>query len=380
MSYSISDVENNLQGMIHGSSVSKIAGIYSLFGRAAAKVLLDIDAADTRRIQPIANALYDSILDYAAPADLKQNRIIDVRPSGERSGSDNLGQSYGKEFDLMKNGSSYAVRQNRGVKTVRISKSLTAPTLLSDCNSITTNGTWAASGVASDLAEDTFNFVSGSGSLSFNASGAGSAILTNSTMTAVDISGMTNGALFYWFYTPTGASVTSASLKWGSNSTNYYTKTVTATHFGQPFADGWNLVRFDQNSSTTVLAPDNTAIGYLQVTIVVTGALNALRLDNIVDINGVAWEMEYYSKYLFTDGTTGAWKEFPTDLTDTVNLDTDTFSLFMWKCAEYAFFQLQGQSLDTDRAAAEYRDTLARCKGTYKSEVVEPRQFYYRMR
>jgi len=380
MSLTIADLQDNLQGMIHGSSVSKISNIFSLFGRAASSVLLDVDLAETRRVQQIPNALYDSILDYSAPTDLKGNRIIDIRPSGERSGSDNLNQSFGKEFDLMKNNSSYTVRQNKGIKTVRISKSLTAPTLLHDCSSLTSNGTWTASGVAIALAADTVNFVTGSGSLRFNSSGAGTASITNSTLNAIDISSLTDGSLFLWFYTPTGSSVTAVSLLWGSSATDYYSVSATTNHFGQAFANGWNLVRFDQTSAATTGAPDATVVNYLKVNLAVSGALSSLRVDNIVDIKGVAWEMEYYSKYLFADGTTGAWKEFPTDISDTINLDTESMDVYLRKCAVETYGQLQGASLDRQQAEVDYAKALSRYKSLYKSETVEPRQFYYRMK
>lgn len=382
MSYTVSDIKTDLTGVIHGTSINKISGIYAVINRAARTVLLDVDPQETKRTALIANALYDQVYDYAAPTDLKGNRVTDVRPQANRTMADNFTQSYGKEFDLRKSSATYQVRFNRGVKTIRISQSETAGILISEANSTTENGTWSASGVATNLLTDTINYVSGSGSLKFSTSGAGAATLTNSTLSAVDLSSHQNyGSIFMWVdFGTSQASVTNVILRWGDDASNYWTATATTTHWGSSFQSGWNLVRFDWSSATTVGAPVSSSVNYVLATVTVTGAVNNFHIDNIISKLGTPFEAEYYSRYIFTDGTSGEWKENATNDADIINLATESYNLLFTKTAELVAQQLQDIGMDVKYQGDSYKEILARYKGIYKSEADKPREMYYRMK
>src|SRR3990167_8147776 len=151
--FTISNVKDDLIGIVHSTTLNKITNFNSVLQRAARNLLSRIDPADTKRITQITNALYDDIYDYSAPSDLKGNKIVDIRPQINRATSDSMSQRFGKSFDLLK-------RLNT----------------LHDCDSLTANGTWSVCGDGTNLTADTLDYVSGSASLNFD--------LTGSTTTA----------------------------------------------------------------------------------------------------------------------------------------------------------------------------------------------------
>lgn len=386
MSFTISDLKTRLEGKLHGTTTNKVQDLNNLIFEAGGNLLLKIDPAETKRVQQLSGAMYDQVFSYAAPTDLKGDKIIDIRPQSNRTLSDNFSQSTTEQFDSYKSvtNNSFSVELNSGVKTIKISKALTAGALLNDANSLTDNGTWAVGGNATDLAADTLNKITGTASLKFNISAAGStAYIENSTMTAVDLSTYKNvGALFVYVYIPSTTIITSVNLRWGSSTSDYYNRTVTATQDNTALVLGWNLLRFDWDGATQVGTPVDTAIDTLRVTFAYSGtAVNSVRVDNIIARIGQIEEVVYYSKYLFQNSS-GTWLEKPTADTDTVNLDVDSFNLLLYEVAYLIAQQLQGEDASFD--ASFFKNTRDEVWSvymrTYKSEKIKRQNAYYRPR
>ena len=382
MAYTIAQAKDDLEGVLKGTSVNKITNIYPLLDRAGRQVLEDVDPQETKRRAQIANAIYDSVYDYAAPTDLKGNKIIDIRPQVNRALGDNFSQVYSEEFDLRKliDDNLLQVTFNQGVKTIRIKKALTGAITVNEVDSITGNGTWAGAGSVTNLSNDSLNYVSGGGSLKFDLLASASGTLTNSTFSVVDLSAHENeSALFLWVYIPDTTIITSFTLRWGSSALSYWSDSATAPHTGS-FVNGWNLVRFDWNGATQTLTPNSAAINYLQLIIASNGTADTdLRLDNVVSNLGKIFDIEYYSKFPFANSA-GTWQERTTADTDTVNLDVESYNLFLFKAAEFASQQSEMSKDDTNYFEKEYFRALNRYKGMYKSEIQKPRGYYYRMR
>ena len=385
MAYTIAKLKNDLEAIIHGTTVNKITNITELINRGSRDVLLDVDPQRTQRIAQIENAIYDKVYDYAVPADLKGNKIIDIRPQVNRTVGDNFSQTYSEQFDLRKSiqNNMFQTQWNTNVKTVRISKNVRTGILLNDMNGITTNGTWAVGDDATNLTEDNLNFVSGNASLKFDLDGSTTdGFIQNSTMSAQDLTEHENeSGLFLWLFLPDASTFTSVDLRWGSDTTNFWNRTVTTPHNGT-FLDGWNLVRFDWNGATETGTPDVTAVDYLRVTINYDGVADTdYRVDNIISKLGSIFEMVYYSKFLFRNSS-GTFIEETSADTDEVNLDTESYNLLLYKISELSAQQLQGEdgASDLNYFAQKYRESLKRYKSMYKSEVEKPRQAYYRQR
>jgi hypothetical protein len=152
---------------------------------------------------------------------------------------------------------------------------------------------------------------------------------------------------------------------------------VTAAQDGA-FHNGWNLLRFDWNGATVVGSPDETAVDYLRFTVNYNGTAETdIRLDNIICNRGTIYEIDYYSKYLFTDGTTSAWKEKASDDSDIVNLDTDSYNIYLNKCAEFACQNIKTMSSDAASFKKDYDNGIALYQGKNKSEAKKPTANYY---
>lgn len=390
MSYSVSNLKGDLGGILHGTTVNQITNLDGLIYRAARDVLHDVDMDETQRIVPIANPVFQNVYDYPCPSDVKGNRIIDIRPQVNRQATDLWRQVYPQAFDLRKENSladEFSVQYNTAVKTLRINAPfLINPVVLNTCDSLTGNGTWAASGNASGLVIDNSNYVSNSGSLQFNLSAAaGTGSLTNSTMTAQDISDWLNqGTFFLYTYLPTGADFTNINLIVGSSASAYYSVNATVTQENTAFQDGWNLLAFNWLGASVTGVPDPTKINYLKVTWTYDGtAQTAVRLDQITASLGTIMEVVYYSKFLFRDATTGAFQETVTDDSNLVNLDTESYNLLLYKVAQLAVQQQQGIDAigyDGEFFEKEYERRLTRYWYLCKSQAQKVSGTYYKVR
>lgn len=385
MAYSVSTLLTDLSGAVHGTTTSKIPNIYGIINRAASAVLLDVDPKETQRILQLSQ-VFNSVYDYAAPVDLKGDRVIDIRPQAGRVPSDQFTQGYEMDFDANKAWSwakKVYTQWNTGVKTLRIQDpDLTAPVTLTDTS--TTTG-WAATAGAATITLDTTNNVAGGGALVFNLS-AGSATgnIETSTLSPVDYSSYLNiGTGFLWVYLPTGASVTSIDVRWGTNSTNYYNLTVTATQQGTAFQNGWNLIALPWTSASTTGAPTITNTKYVRITFAYNSTLQTgVKVCNFTFNLGYIFEAVYYSKYLFRDPSTNAFQERVVDSTDNgklINLDTEAWPLLFNKTAYFIAQSLQGADADYDATfwADEYTHSLEKYQALNPAESMLKGARYY---
>lgn len=388
MAYNITTLKEDLEGMMHGTTLNQITNLDLMINRAARQVLMDIDPQETKRIVPFADPIFNGVYDYACPSDLKGNKVIDIRPQVARQPGDVYSQTYNRTFDVTKgytNSPEFTINFNTALKTIRMSSpQLLQGITLNTADSITSNGTWAATASASNLTVDDVNYVSGMSSLQFDLAAAGSTgYLENSTMNSVDLSDQENqSSLFLYTYLPDASDFTNVIIRWGTDSSNYWTRTATTTQQGTVFQDGWNLLQFTWAGATEVGTPDSSDIGYLRVTWTYNGdAQTAVRLNNISSILGTILEIEYYSKYMFRDSTTGAFQETVTDDSNLINLDTETYNLLTYQVGLLATQQQSGAEGGSDISffAALYVNALNRYKSMYKSELTKPQDTYYNM-
>lgn len=387
MAYSISDANQDLEGILHGTTTNQVEGLFQLYNRTARQLLLDVDPQETKRIVEFTAPLFNSVVDYPIAADVKGNKVIDIRPQVNRLPRDIWGQQYNQAFDVAKQNvfslaNMFTLNFNTGLKSIRINcPFLPPPVIINYANSITTNGTWSVGGGASNLTVNSQNYVVVLGALNFNLpNGAG--YVENSTMSSLDLTEFLNqGSLFIYVYMPTASQFTSVNLIWGSSSANYYSVTKTLTQQGTAFQNGWNLIQFPWLGATVVGTPDVTAINYVKVIYNTTAAQTAAGLNDVAIILGNVLEYEYYSKYLFRDAITGAFQERVTDDSNLINLDTESYNLFTNLAATLAVQQMQGSDAAPDLAffEAKYQDALRKYKAMYKAENQKPQSLYYSM-
>ena len=84
MAYSVQTAKNDLAGVLHGTQLSQIQNLDGVFNRAARQLLLDLDPQETKRVVEFTNPIFNTVFDYPIAADVKGNKIIDIRPQVRR--------------------------------------------------------------------------------------------------------------------------------------------------------------------------------------------------------------------------------------------------------------------------------------------------------
>ena len=386
--FTISLANQELAGMLHGTTLNQISDIYGVHRRAGSQLLLDLDPQETKATQ-ITVPIYQGVWDYPAPADLKGTKIVDVYPQVNRLWWDIYVQRFGQQFDRYKSFSlqeMYTVVFNNGVKTLRVNDPFTASSAF--VNGINATTGWTGSASVSGFAQDYVNFADAQSgaSLAFNlgAGAPGTATVTNSAISQINLSSyQAQSSLFVWVFLPVASHFTQIGLNMGSSSANYWSFTATQTQEGTAFANGWNLIQFTWNPQTAQTGtPNAAAMTYLQFTLAYDGtAQNQVRLCGLYDRLGLVFNIAYYSKYIFSDATTNAFKEVPSSDSDYINLDTETYNLYLWRLAMEAVQTQHGSEKNTDLAYFEdqYAKAKERYTKMYPSDSQRPQDTYYKV-
>lgn len=386
MSYNITDLKNDLSGVLHGTTNNQIQNLDGVINRAARQLLLDLDPQETKRTVEFVNPIFNNVFDYPIAADVKGNKIIDIFPQVQRMPVDVWTQAYNQAFDIAKqnifsSNNMFTMNFNSSLKTIRIDcPFLNPPVVINQIEAIATNGTWATGGTASNLAVNNTNFAQGAGSLQMDVT-VGTGYIENSTMNSVNLSAVENqSSLFVWVYVPTGSHLTSVDLRFGSSSSDYWYLSVTQNQQGTAFVNGWNLCQFTWSSMSTTGSPDSSAISYARVSLVMTGTNTGVLINGLDSILGTILSYSYYSKYLFRNASTGAYQETVLDDSDLINLDTESYNLLFNQVAYLATQQQQGAdalAYDGSFFKNAYDTGLIRYKSMYKSELQKPQSIYY---
>lgn len=385
----IQNVSSELQGMLHGTTLNQIQDLYGVFYRAGRQIISDIDPQETICIET-TNPIFSGVFDYPCPTDLKGNKIIDLRPQVNRNMWDIFVQRYSQQFDVEKGFSLsefFSIRFNNGVKSMRVNTPFIPLNQL--VNALNSTANWTGNSNVSQLQADTVNYADdlSGGSLAFNvASGVNpqSAILTNSLNSTIDLTSFAGQASFFlWVYMPTGADFTQVALNIGSSSANYYSFTATQNQQNAAFQNGWNLIQFQWTPQTTkVGTPIITSNTYVQINLTYNGtAMNSVRVCGLYCRVPFVYDIEYYSRYIFADATTGNLKEVPTSLNDYINLDTDSYNLYLWALAVEAVQQQHSSTKESDLEyfLGKYKDAKETYTKKYASQSQKVQDTYYRM-
>lgn len=169
---------------------------------------------------------------------------------------------------------------------------------LHNCDSLTSNGTVSAGGDATNLTIDSVIYKEGSGALNFDTTSGTSLEITFSGISSKDLTTLQNKSHFVldaWL--PTITNFTSIELRWGSDASNYWSKTETVPAGNTTLETGRNTFAFRWADASQTGSPDVSAIDYLKVIITYSSATTDtdFRLDDIRVGQEVEMEFEYYS-------------------------------------------------------------------------------------
>ena len=370
----------------HGKSAQSVVRQDQL-NRAVRFVISDLDLRSTKRKETLSPNLFADVFDYTAPSNLKGRAIVDIKRQVKRSSNEKFSLVDEEEFDLDKGlgRDIFTMAEDDLVRQLRIDGGDSDKTEIHTCNSLTANGTWAvvAGTDATNLTLDTDTFVSGGASLNFDTnSGATTAAIENSTMAQKDLTKHDEiSSIFVWVYIPATSGLTNFILRWGNDSTNYWSRTVTVNNEGNAFYVGWNLLRFDWNGATETGTVAPATIDYVRLTITKTAGMAAdtdWRVDDIVSRIGDIYDVVYYSAFGWQSAA-GAYKENSTATDDALNATTEEVELFVTKSAEYI-----SQELKDYEDVKYFRDEYARLRAAYlynyPSEAIRLVHHYYKIR
>lgn len=390
--YQISDLDQEFEGMFHGTSLNQIQNKYGAYNRGARRLLGDVDPQETTIVSQFGK-MYDGVYDYPLAIDVKGNKIIDLFPQANRLPQDRFSQTYNQAFDRFKGVSlvpDFTPRYANGNRTIRINATgLNTGIQINNANAYNSNGTWIAGANVNTVGTNNQYYTdNSSGSVSFNLAQTGTpgtvAIISNSTMSPVDLTNHYNNAdEFFNIYLPNAAGITSVSFQIGSSPANYYqSPPMTVDQMNNSFQNGWNYLKSALSSFTQTGTPVLTAINYLQVSITYDGTLQTqVLLNQFWSRLGVIFNQEYYSKFLFRDAITGVFKEKATSDTDYVNLDTDGVNGLLYAVFGAMVQQVQGADAlyyDANDAEQGYAAWLIGYKQKYRSQTQKPQTSYYR--
>lgn len=277
---------------------------------------------------------------FHCPSDLKGNAIVDIRRHHGRT----IGSQYrlvgGEEFDVLKTSRDNLIAFDEAefARSLLFSGLSTLETQIININDTATgNGTWTASTDANSVATETSNYVEGAGAVTFNTdTGATTAVMTNSDMTAVDLTDYDDAAIYVWVYIPATSGLTSFTLRWGNDASNYFSRTVTRTHDNVALFTGWNLLRFPWADATETGTVTLTAIDYLVLTITKTAgmaAANGWIMDAVWAQEDSLHDVLYYTKFPWQTSAGVYLLEASAD-GDLLNADETEVDLVVLKCSE----------------------------------------------
>lgn len=365
----VSQIEDHLTGMGHGSTLNKVRNAYALYERSASRLMLRMKPMETMRTQALASVIYDDFYNYALPTDFFD--LIDLIPQDSRDLWDKAFRNPAGQFDVQKavRNRTVSIEAQNGAKFIRINWRTRQPKVLNQMNSLTANGAWTGVGGATDVAVDAIFKVSGGGSIVFThvVSGDG---LKNTTMAQLDLT-TENGvaSVFVPVYFTTVP--TSATAVWGNDlTTKFLTSSVTTQADGSPFRVGWNTLRFDWASAVQTGTLTPSQVDSFEITFAGT-ALGKIRVDNITVSIGRNFDVKYYGKYFFIDKDGSTWKSRPTSGDDFVLVDNDSLPHFLYECLQDMAQQMEGTDgqFDIKYAASQLMDLYPSYRGRYPSQV-----------
>lgn len=147
---------------------------------------------------------------------------------------------------------------------------------ISSFDSLTADGgTWEVDSTNSDatnLTIDTVEFKEGNACFNFDIdvsqSGNNRATIQNTELTSLDLSDYEDLASWVFrVYIPDNTYTSSVTIYWGSDTSNYWSATVTTDLNSNALADGWNRLKVAWANATATGTPDASAIDYIRIDI-----------------------------------------------------------------------------------------------------------------
>lgn len=279
MAVTVANLITNLDTYIGDASTDRISQAERFQLLTEATTWLQEELGNDHMVKTYSLSYYDNVHYYkitAAVASLLEG--ADLRRKEEDhtySFAHKSSRELAEEIGMQHTESSWAIERRDSNWYLAVNhQSKYIPTLVASFDSLTADGgTWAADTTNSDatnVTADTNELKTGSASINFDVdvsqSANNRATISNSSLNSKDLSDFEDlGAWVFWIYVPDATEFTGVTLYWGSDSSNYWSATVTTDVNGASWADGWNRVAILWNNATKTSSPDVDAIDYIRI-------------------------------------------------------------------------------------------------------------------
>lgn len=357
----LSDINAGLRGKI-----GMISSQEDFINRVVREVKNSITLRSARRKVTLSPDLFPGITQYACPADLQDNRIIDI-PAQVKRYDGSFGLVPVEQFNVSPRSGDIAIDDYNGVRVLLINSEVTtSSTVISTLENTTSGGgTWTAVGDAENVRDNNDDYVKGNGSVFFDigAGGTTTAGIENTGLSTVDLTDFLGGhsSVFVWVRINSTTNLTNFILKLGTDSSNYYSKTVAARHDGNAFQSGWNLLRFPLTSLTEIGTVTDSTINFASVYMTKTaGKISETdyAFNYLAVMRGVIHDILYYSKYGWQNNA-GTYLENSSSDSDVIVADTTEYELFVKHGVRRGMRLTNSAREDIDDADREFDDAVA---------------------
>lgn len=386
MVYTYTNIKDLVNGAMHGK-VDNLKSALNTINQGVRQALGKVDLRSTKRKSTLSPNLFNEVYDYSCPSDLKGMGIIDVVPQINRSRDYDIDLVSPEEFDRRKSSDFNLITlyDYDGTRRLRLSMDVDDDSLVvSELDSLTSGGgTWTLFGDGTNVRADSDNYVKGNGSIAWDISSAGgtTAGIYNSSLDTFDLTDyVSGGSVFVWVYITSVTNLTNFILRIGTDSSNYFTKTITTNNEGVSFYNGWNLLRFDFSTSTEVGTVTDDTCNYVAIYMTKDGAKVSetdYRFDWLVVKRGEIHNLIYYSKYGW-QSSAGTYLENSTATTDYINADTEEVNIIIGQIAELGFRELRDYD-DWKIQKQENKEDIQNYQMKYPSEAKVYTTEYYQM-
>lgn len=256
--------------------------------------------------------------------------------------------------------------------------------IISNCDSLTGEGTWVVGGDGSNLQLDQQIYIEGMGSLRFTITpNTGLTTLTNTAVNQQDLTDLINSAYaFINLQCPSSntAAISSVEIRIGTDASNYYSITSTTRYRGDNIVSGWAPIGANLSTATTVGSPTITNAVYVQIRIsngVTSATAGLYRLDNIFLANPVYYQLPYYSKYNIKNSS-GVYQQTITSTDDTVLIPGEFSTAVVYKTLELAAVEKLRDADLANYFARELKPKEAWLRAKFPSQEVRTQTNWYK--
>lgn len=333
--HTVGELKAGVQGLLQNINLSKVVNLNGALERAARTVVQQADVPEASGMQAIT--LYDGVYYYKAPDILFGGAINLIRRQGEASSP--LDYNYKVPVDtftrtkqLLPNGYMIDVEYKNGTAMLGISSPIPKPRIIIDPMNDTDG--WVAAGSASALVADETVYYQQPASLRMTLTGSSTGTLTKTLDNALDLTAYEGvGVVFLAIYTPSAADFTSATVRLGSDDSNYFeTGAETEGFLGAWTANDWTLIALDLAGATETGTVDIENVDYVQVRLAHTATLTNFRVGYLWTSLPMPNEILFQSSAIFRTPV-GVQTQTITGDGDTIILNDAAYTLLEYEAA-----------------------------------------------